>query len=122
MTKFLTLFAAFFISVSAYAGQWKMVANETVFQNAPMMKIFPVNSKEAYSEILVRVSRGTVRIQNPMIWLKNKGQQPIWTVQGDYRGPRDAGARYFADQIIDVRMNLQNLDRNIPANIQIYIR
>ncbi|WP_413575928.1 hypothetical protein ACLVWU_16200 [Bdellovibrio sp. HCB290] len=122
MMKFLSLFATFFISVSAFAGSWKMVANDTVFQNAPMMKIYPINSKEVYSEILVRVTRGTVRITNPMIWLKNKGQQPVWTVQGDYRGPRDAGARFFEDQIIDLRMNLQNLDRNIPANIQIYIR
>ncbi|WP_413582634.1 hypothetical protein [Bdellovibrio sp. HCB288] len=120
MKQVLVLISTLFISVSAFA--WKMVANDTIFPNAPQMKIYPINSKDAYSEVLVRVSRGTVRVTNPMIWLKNKGQQPLWTIQGDYRGPRDAGARFFQDQVIDLRMNVQNLDRNIPANIQIYVR
>lgn len=100
----------------------KLVANENIFPNSPQMKIYPVNSKETYSEILVRVSRGTVRINNPMVWLKTKGQMAVFQIQGDYRGPRDASGNFLADQVRDIRMNLVNLDPRVPAQIQIYLR
>ncbi len=122
MKKFFAMFVTVMISAPVFAGNWKMVANDTVFPNSPQMKIYPVNSKEQYSEVLVRVNRGTVRIQNPMIWLKTKGQMAVWPVQGDYRSPRDAGTNFLKDEVRDIRMNVINLDRNVPAQIQIYLR
>jgi hypothetical protein len=122
MKKFFAMFVTLMMSASAFAGSWKLVANDNIFPNAPQMKIYSVNSKEQYSEILVRVTRGNVRIQNPMIWLKNKGQVAAWTIQGDYRGPRDASGNFLVDQVRDIRMNVINLDRNVPAQIQIYLR
>ncbi|WP_413558724.1 hypothetical protein [Bdellovibrio sp. HCB209] len=122
MKKFMVMISTMMISATAFAGPWKMVANETIFPNSPPMKIYNVNSKETYSEILVRVNRGTIRIQNPTIWLKNKGQMAVWQIQGDYRGPRDASGNFLADSVRDIRMNVLNLDRNIPAQIQIYLR
>ncbi|WP_413292646.1 hypothetical protein ACLSU7_14570 [Bdellovibrio sp. HCB185ZH] len=122
MKKFFAMFVTLMMSVSAFAGNWKLVATENIFPNAPQMKIYPVKSKEAYSQILVRVNRGTVRIQNPLIWLKNKGQVSAFTIQGDYRGPRDASANFLADSVRDIRMNVINLDRNMPAQFQIYLR
>jgi hypothetical protein len=122
MKKFFAMFVTMMVSASAFAGNWKLVANENIFPNSPQMKIYPVNSNEPYSEILVRVSRGTVRINNPMVWLRNKGQVAVFQVQGDYRGPRDASGNFLADDVRDIRMNVLNLDRNVPAQIQIYLR
>lgn len=122
MKMFFLALSTLMISTSAFAANWKLVANDNIFPNSPPMKIYNVNSKEQYSEILVRVSRGTVRIQNPTIWLKSKGQMAVWQIQGDYRGPRDASGNFLADSVRDIRMDVLNLDRNMPAQIQIYLR
>lgn len=122
MKKLVMMVAAMLISVSAFAGNWKLVATDTVWSTFPMMKIYPVNSVEKYSDILVRVTLGTARIQNAFLETKNHGQIPLWPIQGDYRSPRDAAMSFPADQIRNVRLDVMSLDKHAPVQMQIYMR
>lgn len=122
MSKLAVMMTAMLISVSAFAGDWKLVATETVWSNFPQMRFYPVNSVEKYSNILIRVTRGTLRIQNAFLGTVNHGETPLWPIQGDYRSPRDSGMVFPADQVRSIRMEMMSLDRNIPAQVLIYLR
>lgn len=122
MNKLAMMVTVMLVSVSAFAGNWKLVATDTVWSTYPMMKIYPVNSAEKYSDILVRVTLGTARIQNAFLETKNHGQLPLWPIQGDYRSPRDGAMSFPADQIRNVRMDVMSLDKHTPVQMQIYMR
>ena len=122
MNKLAVMVTVMLVSVSAFAGNWKLVASESVWSTFPMMKVYPVNSAEKYSEILIHVTLGTARIQNAFVETKNHGQIPLWAIQGDYRSPRDAAMVFPADQIRNIRMDLMRLDQNVPARVEIYLR
>ncbi|MFM6930094.1 MAG: hypothetical protein ACKOX6_16610 [Bdellovibrio sp.] len=122
MSKLAIMVTAMLVSVSAFAGDWKLVATDTVWSTFPMMKVYSVNSAEKYSNILVRVTLGTARIQNAFLETKNHGQVPLWPIQGDYRSPRDAAMTFPADQIRNIRMDVMSLNKNAPVQLQIYMR
>ncbi|MGE5087443.1 MAG: hypothetical protein ACM3MG_14155 [Bacillota bacterium] len=122
MKKLAMVMAAMLISASAFAGNWKLVATDTVWSTFPQMAVYSVNSTEKYSNILVRVTLGTARIQNAFLETKNHGQIPLWPIQGDYRSPRDGAMSFPADQIRNIRMDIMSLEKNTPVQMQIYMR
>jgi hypothetical protein len=122
--KFISLlFATLCLSSAAFAaGNWKQIASENIWPNAPYFREILVPDKEEYTNIRVYVSMGSVRIQNAILFTDRLTQLPLWSLQGDYRSPRQAEANFMRSKLRSVRLDIRSLETNRPAQVQVYIR
>ncbi|MNK77673.1 hypothetical protein D3C87_972810 [compost metagenome] len=122
--KFISLLLATlsFASVASAAGLWKQIASENIWPNAPFFREIFVPDKEEYTDIRVYVGTGSVRIQNATLFTAQYTQLPLWSLQGDYRSPRQAEASFLRSKLRSVRLDIRSLEANRPSHVQIYIR
>jgi hypothetical protein len=122
--KFISLlFATLCLSSAALAvGTWKQIANETIWPNAPYFREIMVPDKEEYSFVRVYVGTGSVRIQSAMMFTDQMTQIPLWSLQGDYRSPRQNEANFLTSKLRSIRLDIRSLETRTPSRIQIYIR
>ena len=122
--KFISLlFVTLCLSSAAFAaGTWKQIANETIWPNAPYFREIMVPDKEEYTNVRIYVGMGSVRIQNATVFTGSMTQYPLWTLQGDFRSPRQAEANFPRSQLRSIRLDMRSLESNRPSQVQIYIR
>lgn len=122
--KFISLlFATLCLSSAAFAaGIWKQIASETIWPNAPYFREIMVPDKEEYTNVRVYVGMGSVRIQNATVFTASMTQYPLWSLQGDFRSPRQAEANFPRSSLRSIRLDMRSLESNRPSQVQIYIR
>ena len=122
--KFISLLAAMVLvsGVAQAAGNWKVIANETLWPNAPFFRDIRVPDNAEYSQVRIYVAQGTLRIQNATVLTTKYGQLPLWSLQGDYRSPRMADAMFQPGPVRSLRFDMRALDMRAPARVQISIR
>lgn len=122
--KFLSLLLAtvLFAGMAQASKNWKVIANETLWPNAPFFRDIRVPDNEEYSHVRVYVTQGTLRIQNATVLTTKYGQLPLWSLQGDYRSPRAVEAMFQPGPVRSFRLDMRALDMRAPARVQISIR
>ncbi|UOF02039.1 hypothetical protein [Bdellovibrio reynosensis] len=102
---------------------WKPMANETIWPNAPFFRDYHLNDGNEYSEVMIQVDVGVVRVSQAIVMTESLHQLPLWNVQGDYVSPRRGGASFPISKLRSLRIQMQNLQGNgRPARVVIYIR
>lgn len=110
-------------SAALAAGTWKQIASENIWPNSPFFREFFVpDNKEEYTNVRVYVGTGSVRIQSATLFTDHFTQLPLWSLQGDYRSPRQSEANFLRSKLRSIRVDIRSLETNRHSHVQIYIR